>query len=252
MFRSRHLLALCCLVLLVPDARAAGLHLRWDHCWAEGSGQENRVFACDVNSGSHRLVGSFVPSAPLTNVTSFTAVLDLTASASALPEWWNFQATSGCRAGALSVDALADPADMRCEDLGTGLAVAGVTSYRVGVHGVETARLVLTVDLPPGGPADVWPDQEYFAFHVLISNANTVHGCGGGHTPLCLKFSSLSLTSGGPEGVTLLTGCGPDAGSDAVRWQGTPGGATPNVGGCPALVTAARHSSWAQVKQLYR
>src|SRR5207245_249894 len=55
---------LLCAALLAISATvasaAAGVNIRWDNCFGEGTGAPNKSFACDVNTGSSRLVFSFV------------------------------------------------------------------------------------------------------------------------------------------------------------------------------------------------
>ena len=54
---------------MTTEPKYYGLGLRWDHCEAQGTGAINRNFACNTNSGFHRLVGSFnIGSSPMSNV----------------------------------------------------------------------------------------------------------------------------------------------------------------------------------------
>jgi hypothetical protein len=57
-------------------ASAGALNLRWNECWGDG-GVQNRVFACDRNTGSEVLVASFVPRFDFPQMTADEFVVDL-------------------------------------------------------------------------------------------------------------------------------------------------------------------------------
>src|SRR5262245_6411620 len=75
-------------------AHAGAVNLRWNQCWGDG-GVVNKNFACDTNVGSHVLVASFVPDAPVfPPQTPFAAVglesmLDIAVASPVLPAWWD-------------------------------------------------------------------------------------------------------------------------------------------------------------------
>ena len=91
--RRSHLLLW--LALLASSARAAavsppGVNLRWDNCYGDG-GVWNKTFACDMNSGSERLVCSFELADAFPQVSGAEVYLDLSAQSAQLPAWWGFK-----------------------------------------------------------------------------------------------------------------------------------------------------------------
>jgi len=90
--------------LLVPalaaPVRAAatppGVNIRWDNCYDDG-GSLNKMFACDTNDGSERLVLSFVLDAAKSDVAGQEIVVDITTTGPALPSWWQFKNPGTCR-----------------------------------------------------------------------------------------------------------------------------------------------------------
>src|SRR5690348_9060898 len=66
---SRSLVGCALLLLLVAAVAPAattppGMNIRWDHCYDDG-GTANKLFACDRNIDSERLVCSFVLDSPM-------------------------------------------------------------------------------------------------------------------------------------------------------------------------------------------
>lgn len=239
--------------LLMPaTGNAAGVNLRWNRCFGEGAGVLNRAFACDAETGTHLMVGSFQPAGAVTAATAITASVDLASGGATLPAWWEFQA-GGCRTGSLAADATANPLDGVCDDFGQGISTAVVGSYTVGVRGANTARVLITNTLPPPANVDLVAGAEYFAFNLKLNNTKTtgVGSCGGCAVGVCIVLNSVQVAVAGPTAPAALTAPGNGTDSAYVTWQG---GGNPSVGavtGCPAA-TPTQRSSWAKVKALYR
>src|SRR5262245_62880309 len=90
----------------VTSARAGDeLYLRWDNCFGDG-GAYNKVFACDTNSGSETLVGSFRLAATTDSVAGLEINVDLAALGPAIPDWWSMRQSSpaGCRPTSLTAN----------------------------------------------------------------------------------------------------------------------------------------------------
>src|SRR5262245_25341776 len=77
-------------LLAASDAAAGMVNLRWNDCWGDG-GTMNRVFACNVNTGSESLVGSFIPQINLTDVSGIEITVDLATAGATLAPWWDFK-----------------------------------------------------------------------------------------------------------------------------------------------------------------
>ncbi len=110
---------------LAPSARAAttppGVNIRWDHCYDDG-GTLNKTFACDTNSGSERLVVSFVLAEPLANVNGTEIAIEVMASGATLPSWWQYRNFGACRQTALAITEALPSGSTNCTDWANGLA----------------------------------------------------------------------------------------------------------------------------------
>ena len=59
-----------------PAARAVeGVNLRWDQCYGD-AGAQNKSFACDTNTGTETLLGSFVLGAGIVQMGGEEIVID--------------------------------------------------------------------------------------------------------------------------------------------------------------------------------
>ena len=248
-------LTLLVISLAPATARAAqGVNLAWDHCLAEGTGVQNKQFACDTNMGLRLLVGAFQLGSTMNQVIETTAVLQLASASAALPAWWEFQAPGGCRPGALLPMGLADPIDAACpvwwgdEQPNPGrnyCTSSGPGSCLDRPTASNEARIKAHISIPVESAATLLGGQEYFSFSLRLLNAETVGlgACAGCETPVCIVFNSLELsTPEFNERRTISTASVP--GGTFVTWQG--GGP-----GCPGA-TPSRNATWGSVKSLYR
>ena len=248
---------------------APGVSLNWDRCFGDGSVQY-KDFACDVNTGSDRMVGTFELSSDNPGVTGLEIVLDFK-SATGVPTWWTTNApggTSGCRGLALTAQLVPPAGAVACSDWAGGQGAGGIAAFRVDnsyspVHG----RLILGSAVP--SPVDLVAHQEYFAFTVVVSHAKTVGtgSCAGCLEPMVFFLSSVNVVNGN-TGSTLLNRGANYLGSQWISWQR---GYASNIGffcshnpfgeclgpyvewtTVPYSVTPTRNSTWGQVKSLYR
>jgi hypothetical protein len=241
------------LLLVAPLAHAGNVSMRWNKCYGEGTGVANRSFSCDTNSGSELLVGSFLYSAPLSDVVQIEAIVDMAAASAALPAWWQFTGGSVCRGTSLSADINFDVSNLACSDWTDGFGPAAISSYTAGARGANTARALISASIPTGTAPALFAWNEYFAFNMKIDHAASVGAgsCAGCSTPVCIMLTSISLTRSNVANPIVLSG--PTNGTDAnyVTWQG---GGSPTVGsasGCPAA-TPTRNATWSAVKSMYR
>jgi hypothetical protein len=246
-------------LLAGPVHAAQGVSIAWDHCLAQGTGVQNRNFACDTNSGQERLVGAFRLDQPMSNMIGAEIVIQLAAANATLPSWWTYWYAGSCRQTSLSVNSNADALDTACPDWSNGLMFVGIGTYCTSTgscvdrpSSANEARLKLVEAVPQQNPMPVNGGQDYFVFNLVIDHAGTVGAgaCAGCDIPVCLVLNSIDVIAIGNVEHRLLTL--PSApGSNFATWQG---GGVPVAGGgtgCPAA-TAARHSTWGAVKSLYR
>jgi hypothetical protein len=231
--------------------RAAGTCLAWTQCFGDG-GVRARTFACNTNTGSHRLVASYVAPAGITQLSGNELTIDFDASAAFLPLWWQFRTSGTCRQNALGANPTADLAWTVCQDFWQGGAIAGVGSYDVGFDAPNHARLRIAVAVAPAQAGPLVAGDQYFSANVVISNIKTVGSgsCAGCTTPMCITLSSIKLTQSNGSNVVLQQPAFP-AGypgaphfSHIVLWQA--------AGGTSCFVVPTQSSSWGAVKNLFR
>src|SRR5262245_25432684 len=99
-------------------ASAGGINLSWNNCAGEGTGAQNKAFACASNAGTNLLVTSFVLPADEAQVNGNELVLDVLTSQATLPDWWAFKDLGTCRQASLGFNAVASAGDVVCVDWG--------------------------------------------------------------------------------------------------------------------------------------
>lgn len=260
---------------LAPAVHAAavsppGVNLRWDQCYGDG-GVQYKNFACDTNTGSERLVGSFELDSVIPGVTSLEGYVSLGSTTTSLPAWWAFNApggVTGCRGTALSVSLVAPAAAANCADWAAGQAAGGLAAYIFRFPDPNRALIKLGAGL--SAPLDLGPGQEYFAFSIVLSHSRTVGtgACAGCLEPMCVILSDIVIYPGQGPTVHLSNGAN-YAGSRFVSWQ--EGYPLDIVHRCTSTllgmfcynpystfdcviydVTRPRGSTWGEVKALYR
>lgn len=251
----RHFAGAVALALVASmPAHAGEVNLRWNDCWGDG-GVQNRVFACDRNTGSELLVASFVPRADVT-VTGDEFVVDLGTAGPALAEWWTFLAAGSCRLTSLGLVSDAPASAVACAEWDERQAAGLLVSFGPGFGGASSARIRGTHALPDGLSYPVLAGHEYHAFSLAINHQKTVGSgaCGGCTLGACIAFKFIRLTSPDPNDTqTLFMGNQPGSTIDGmVTWQGGTGVISgPGGMNCPAA-TPVRNSAWGAVKSLYR
>ena len=244
---------LCGLLLAMTAtvASAAGVGIRWTECIGDG-GTLNRNFACNVNTGSNVLVGTFqLGAAGLAQTSGEEIVVDLGSASATLPAWWQFKNVGTCRTGSLAIGAAPTANPANCADWGGGLAGAGLGAYIIGARGPNTARVVAASAVPPSGLQDLSGGQEYFAFTLAINNLKTVNGgCTGCQTAVCIVFNSLNMTTPILANNVFLTGPSNGTDADFCTWQGGAGVIVGGTPGCGAA-TPTKNTTWGAVKAMY-
>ena len=243
-----------------------GLNVAWDQCHGDG-GTSNRMFACNTNSGSERLVLSFVTDQRIENVSGMEMYLQLAADGPTLPSWWSMKNTGTCRPTTPAfTTSPPNPASSVCMDWGGSFfGVAGI-SYVIGAAGPNTATSTAVVGVPAGLGLAVDPGVQYFTGSYLISHAKTVGtgACSGCQVPVCILYSHMRLFVDGQSGFHrsyTTPANGPN--SQVATWQGgqlagldhtcdPQTGQCTNSFSCVTQPTATRANTWGSVKGLYR
>ncbi len=272
--RTHIRICIALLATLAATANAAaptapGVNLRWDQCYADG-GAQYKNFACDVNTGTDRMVGSFELASPIPGVTGMEIYLHLGAASATLPAWWSVSSSGvvGCRGTAVTVSLAPPVGAALCPDWGGGQAAGGLARINLNSQGPNHERFVAGTAVP--FPVDLDAGLEYFAFTMNVTHTKTTGtgSCAGCLEPVVVFLSALRIVPGTNPSIDLNQGAN-FSGSRWVSWQN---GYPMNIGqGCsatggglfcfnptaffdvvPYSVTPTRNSTWGQVKSLYR
>ena len=238
------------MLCVASAASAAGVNLSWNNCAGEGTGTNNKTFACASNAGSNILVTSFTLDSDVGQVNGNELVLDVLTNQPAIPDWWAFRDVGTCRISALSSNMTANASDVVCVDWGAGQSAGGIGAYSQELGSIDPSllaqhrRIKIAVAVPIGAVTDLLANTEYFSCNITINNTKTVGAgaCAGCTLPMCVVFNSLNVTTVGGANDTKL-GQGASAGSNIVTWQNT----GPD---CQAVPT--KNTTWGAVKALYR
>jgi hypothetical protein len=242
------LLILVGLVCSAQPLRAAGVNFSWDACTSEG-GVQNKTFACDTNTGTRIMYGSFVLAADQQNFVGVEIKVDISAQADSLPSWWQFYNSGACRATALSVafDFSSDPATS-CTDPWIGQGVGGLGAYhtfwttpQVSSGNRNEAQVVIAAAVPSTIPQQLTAGAEYYCFKLMLASTRTTgaNACGGCTTPVCVALSEVNAVQndGNHEALTQ-----PVAAS-ILTWQ--------SAESCPGA-NAAQNITWGQIRSVLR
>jgi len=236
-----------------PAHAAAGVNLTWSRCYGDG-GAGNAAFACDTNSGSELLVGSFVLPEPLAHVNGNEVSIDLISQDDPLPAWWDFKNVGTCRLNSLHFNTTANANDVVCVDWSAGHSSGGIGAYSTGTPSsmgrIDPSlaplhrRCVMALAVPPDSLMDLQADTEYFSFNLVIDHAKTVGtgACGGCAGSVCLLFQTINITT--PVlANNIFIGNATTPGSNMAHWQGT---------GADCNLVPVKNRTWGEVKALYR
>jgi hypothetical protein len=240
--RRCSLLLVLLLVLAPAPARAAGSGLRWISC----QGASNRNFACDRNTGSELLVGSFSSPTSMSMIAA-EVYIRITVAEGEIPNWWRMWANADCRKGGsnLSVDV---SSETECDDPWGGQATGLFAPHSIDSRGVDL-RMVMAV--PSTSPVSIGAGRSYALFKLGLQHTRSTGSgaCGGCSTPACIVIERMVLV---PEHeyaqdareVELTTGMsGLGGAGNIATWQG----GTANCAG-----GAAKASTWSELKRLYK
>jgi len=248
---------------------SAGINIRWDNCFADG-GVMNKAFACNTNAGVDLMVMSAQLDTGMPLVSGMEIRISLKSSVPVLPAWWEFRQSptappgQACRETELTFVASPFLPAGTCVDWGQGQQVGGVGRYGIGDIGPGSAVILIASAVAIENTAALDAGTEYIVGGLSIAHRKTVGtgACGGCNTPVCILFSSLKVTTPQAPDDRLFTIGAHGTDSQIIRWQN---GQIQNlVNECTgtfncntqfdcvnANPTAARRSTWGQVKSLY-
>ncbi len=280
--KTASILAAALVVVLATAAGAEpGANISWDQCWPEG-GSATKYFACNSNTGSADLVGSFELLADMPDFVGVSVILDgYTGNYSPLPDWWQLFNVGACRQTALSCsfDFSAAPRTA-CTDPWQGLAQGGIAAYQTSLFPPPSP---INVPLPSvfriklaGGlvsPIALVAGVEYYAYRLQIQYTKTVGtgACAGCDRGLCIQLTRLDAASNsGPAAYQKFfygsyssyepTPSRP-LNPGIVSWQCTTGRWTYSDGSYPSVAfycdtipncsVPVRNRTWGSIKALY-
>lgn len=227
-------------------AGAAGANLAWNACLSEG-GAANKDFACNSNTGTNVLYGSFVLAASQPLCTGIEATVEISASADSLPAWWQLFNVGACRRTSLaaSFEVSSDPGTS-CTDMWQGTGVGGLGAYhtywtipQVTSGQANQASIRFGAAVPVDSPLQLTAGVEYYAFKLMVNNAksNGAGSCSGCSTPVCILLSNLNVVQSDNQHESLTVA----QTSNLVTWQAATS--------CPGAM-AAQNITWGQIRSV--
>lgn len=229
---------------------ATGVNLAWDGCLPEG-GVSSKTFACNTNTGTATMWGSFALAADQSQFVGIDAVVDVQTQSDSLPDWWQLYNTGACRSSALSAsfDFTSAPRTS-CSDPWSGQGGGGLTGYhtywtdpQVPSGNPDASQIKLAFAFPSTAPESLTAGVEYYAFKLLLSATKSTGtgSCAGCSTPACITFSEIKVTQldGSYEDLTAPIS------SNVALWQTS----TP-CSGSGAVVTP--NVTWGQIRSVLR
>mgnify|MGYP001240413038 CR=1 FL=1 len=231
-------------------APAPGLSLAWLDCPGGPAAVSDLVFACDDNASSFALVCSVVMAQPLAGVIGAEMVVDLQHSAASLPDWWRLDAsgTGGCRTGSVTTG-LDWSASAGCTDAWQGRGFSDLQGFTIGLPdhpSASQARLKPVAGVLSSDAVTLGAGVTLGLIQIVIHSGNTVAPglvCAGCAGSACLVFNSAWLRVLPGQGADVLVTGAALPGSNWATWRGS---------GADCSLVPARHSTWGQIKSLYR
>jgi hypothetical protein len=244
------------LLLSAGPVWASGINLGWNDCPGGATYSLVKTFACDMNTATHTLVGSFVAPAGVVAVSANEIVIDMAvAPLTPLPDWWTLRATApaGCRAGSLTSNFDFTGGPGTCFDYWQGVAQGGISQDPLD-QSYGRARIKVLGALPAGDPGitGIPEGTDVYSFKAIINSAKTVGpgSCTGCGVEACIVLQRIQLNQPlGPPGNGVSIRITNPATVQHVIWQAWT--TLDPVNACP-LVTPAKRKTWGSVKSLYR
>ena len=235
------LLAGLLLVLANPAVCAAGVSLSWGNtCWGDAGSTNLLTWACNSNTyAGIRVTCSFSVDASRDDFLGAAVHLSGRSESASVPDWWRMSNTdpTDCRHNA--VVTVADYTVLpQPEDGGVCRSPFGgdTPSGGIGLYSWDGNRMHLNAIWALAEPNTLLAGEEYFLCQFRISAMKTVGDCAGCQAAAlwAAEYVEVGYTS---EGEYLFAG--PPEDNLYLFWQAE-------------LPTAARNTTWGQIKGLYR
>jgi hypothetical protein len=225
-----------------------GLALTWNDC-AGGASLANMSYGCNGATDTLTLYCALAVPTAVSNVIGAEVVVDIQHASAALPDWWQLSGggTAGCRAGVLSTS-FDFTLNAGCTDAWQTFGFGGIQGFTVGSPDhtfPNQARIKAVAAVTSDHAASLTPGIEYGVLKLRLASGRTIGAnvCAGCGEAACLVFQSaiLRVIPGTGSDMSLPDPATP--GADFATWQGT---------AADCSVVPVRHSSWGQIKSLYR
>jgi hypothetical protein len=234
-------------ITATPALAAGGMNISWNDYGSNGLPE--LASACASNTGTNRLVVTFVPPADMPAFAAFQGELELHSDTVTLPLWWQLRnevaigQTGQCRNGALSAS-IDFSSFAGCEDPYAGQGTGGIGRYTVGFGGPNRARLNFVFAVPPGSATRLVEGVVYAGVSLNISNIRTTGtgSCAGCNVGVCVRLLNVELLQPPPGASYKLTN---PTGQDLVTWN------NPRFETCANPCPTTR-ATWGSIKALYR
>lgn len=251
-------LAASLMVVTATAASAGGVNIGWGNCFL-GAGTSSLTNACALSTGSAGTAWvSVVPSVPMTQVVSATAVVDIQAGTPTTPAWWAVQ-PGGCRGGAVAMDFAATFDAIDCLSVfqattdtnippALNSSVIGVANVLAGVGGPNRIRLISIGSVQPTLAATVDNVSEYAVVKLALSRVKSTGGtaCAGCNVGAAIVVNEIKLQQPLGQGDQRVVNA---ADRQGVTYESSAVGAVP----APSIgATPAQNRTWGAVKSLYR
>ena len=268
----RVLVTVAILTLLPAHALAVqqqGVSLRWDKCFSEG-GLDNKMFACNTNAGSDRLVATCTLDHDMSNVSGFEITVEIAFPSQVVPSWWAHRNAGTCRQNALTFNTVPDQAWTNCREpyLAAGGGAGGIGAYTIGYQSPNRVRIAAAAAVAPATLMNLDAWQETFVCNFVFTHIKAVGpgSCEGCAIPACLDLQAIKIVTLVSANNVQLRDGSPWNSSKLALWQH---GAftnyyhhipsTPNsflyfdTFDCAAVdLTPAQVRTWGAIKSLYR
>jgi hypothetical protein len=184
-------------------------------------------------------VASFSISTSWPDLIGFEASVRVETESATLPPWWQIFNPGSCRPNALSLNTVYSGPGA-CVDPWIYQTASGIEAYVESADGAPNrARVSMAGAITEGRP--IIANQEYFAFNLVISPANTTT-CPGCTTPATLILEWIRVDRGTPSVLESRMLTSPLQ-NQCITWNGAQ-----NI--CATKALPSR--SWGQIKGLYR
>jgi hypothetical protein len=223
---QRAIPVLCALVLLLAGrAGAEAINLSWNNCASGPGASDDMTFACDDESKTMVLVGSFIAPAGISQFIGMEASIVVSTDNNGIPDFWQLGA-EGCRQTSASPQ-FTFPGMSGCATP-WNTQTLGLWNFSNHDADVPPGRGHMRVDAvrPANQALQLSTGKEYYAFQMRI-DMDALSTCAGCRDGACFVMNSVTLYQ--PVDVADAYVITTPAARNFVTWQG--GGANCQAAG---------------------